>query len=188
MQCPLTSDYGAFHMFLDQIDVETISSGTTALDQAIAQALNVFKSMPARKNKLLVIFTDGEDFSSNLAGVRRRAAQENLNIFTIGVGTPDGAPIPLFNNDGSPAGHQLDKKGNIVISRLNDGILQSVASDAGGAYLRVTNDASDMTALVKHVQSFEKERLEDKKLSRAQEQYPYFLLVSLGAFALEWLL
>lgn len=111
IQCPLTADYAAFQMFLDQVDVETISSGTTALDQAIKKALETFKKMPNKKHKLLVLLTDGEDFSSNLAGVKRQALKENLSIFTIGVGTPEGAPIPLFDNHGHQAGHQKDKRG-----------------------------------------------------------------------------
>lgn len=76
----------------------------------------------------------------------------------------------------------------MVISRLNEGILSGLAGDSGGLYLRATSDDSDVKAIVKRVQQFEKERIEDKKLSVAEQQYPYFLLVSLACFALEWLL
>ena len=79
VQCPLTSDYSAFYLYLDAVDAELISSGTTALDQAIRQALSSFFTTPERKNKLLVLFTDGEDFSHNLAGIKKEAAQENLS-------------------------------------------------------------------------------------------------------------
>ncbi len=188
VQCPLTQDYSAFFMFLDQLDVETISSGTTAIDQAIKKALYSFKSMPTRKSKILVLFTDGEDFSSNLAGVRREAAQEGLTIFTVGVGTPDGGPIPIFDKDGKSLGHQKDNKGKIIISRLNEGILHNLAEQTGGKYLRATHDDQDVKTLVRSVQKFEKERFGDKKLSTLQEKYPYFLAVSFVCFAFEWLL
>lgn len=189
VQCPLTSDHAAFFMFLDQIDVETISSGTTAIDQAIKQALRSFSEMPDRKNKLLVLFTDGEDFSSNLAGIKRDATAAGLHIFTLGVGTPEGAPIPLFDDHGKQTGHQVDKKGNVVISRLNEGILHALASDSGGTYIRLIRESgTDLQVLVNKVYAYEKEKIEEKKISTLEEQYPYFLIVSFLCFLFEWLL
>jgi len=188
VQCPLTSDYSAFFMFLDQLDVETISSGTTALDQPITRVLEIFEGMEGKKTKLLVIFTDGEDFSSNLAAVRQRAADQGVKIFTMGVGTPEGVPIPLINEKGERQGHIKDKAGNIVISRLNEGILSALASETGGIYLRLTDNDKDLKQLISVVEQFEKEKFEDKKLPALQEQYHYFLLVSFVCFAIEWLL
>jgi Ca-activated chloride channel family protein len=188
VQCPLTTDRSAFNLYLDQVDVETISSGSTALDQALREALRAFNRIPERKNKLMVIFTDGEDFSSNLSSLKQEAQKENLRIFTIGVGTPEGAPIPLYDTSGKRIGHQQDEKGSIVITRLNEGILRTLAHDAGGIYLRITNDDSDMKTLVQNVHTFEKEKLGDKTISQLEEQYPYFLMVSFISLILEWLL
>ena len=188
IQCPLTTDYGAFLMFLDAIDADTVSAGTTALDQAIATAMQAFGHMKDKKNKLLVIFTDGEDFSSNLANVKREAIQKGLHIFTVGVGTPEGAPIPLYDPFGHQIGHQLDDKGNVVITRLNEGILRSVAADSGSIYLTLTADDTDIRSLVRAVSSFEKEKIEDKKIAMLEDQYHYFLLVSLICLLLEWIL
>ncbi len=188
VQCPLTSDYSAFYMYLYQVDAELISSGTTAIDQAINTALQSFANMPERKNKILMLLTDGEDFSQNLSKVKKAAAQAGLSIFTMGIGTPEGAPVPLFDAFGKPKGHQKDNKGNVVISKLNEGILHTLATDAGGTYLRMTDTDADVDALIRQVQTFEKERLEDKTILRIDEQYPYFLLVSFACFALEWLL
>lgn len=188
MQCPLTTDYDAFLMFLDQIDAETVSSGTTALDQAILKAMESFGAMPDKKNKLLVIFTDGEDFSSNLSDIKKKAAAAGLHIFTLGVGTPEGAPIPLYDPYGKQIGHQKDSKGNVVISRLNEGILKSVAQDSGSIYLHMTADDSDLQSLVRALTAFEKEKLEDKKLTLLEDQYHYFLIISFGCLLLEWIL
>jgi len=188
VQCPLTADLSAFNLYLDQVDVETISSGSTVIEQALREALRAFNRVPDRKNKLLALFTDGEDFSSNLSSLKKEAQKENLRIFTIGVGTPEGAPIPLYDAAGKRAGHQQDEKGSIVITRLNEGILRTLAQDAGGVYIRMTPDDSDMRALVQQVHSFEKEKLEDKTFSHLEEQYPYFLLVSFISLLLEWLL
>ncbi len=189
VQCPLTTDRAAFFLFLDALDVETLSSGTTALDEAIKKALAVFQQVPSRKNKMLVLFTDGEDFSSNLAGVKRAAQQENMAIFAVGVGTPEGAPIPLFDEKGNPAGHQKDKKGGVVISRLNEAMLRSLAQESGGFYVRAScADDRDIDQLVHKVAQVEKETLEDKKISHLEEQYHYLLIGSFVCFALEWIL
>lgn len=188
MQCPLTSDYSSFYMFLDQVDVETIASGTTAFDQAILAALNVYKDMQGRKSKLLALFTDGEDFSSNLSKIKKRIQDEKIHVFTFGIGTPDGAPIPLLDERGMQIGHIKDKKGSIVISRLNEGILTNIARDSGGTYIRMTHDDSDLKKLVNQIQRFEKEKLDDKKFSRSDEQYPYFLAAGFMLLMIEWLL
>lgn len=188
VQCPLTSDYAAFYMFLDQLDVETISFGATALDQAIMYALRAFNVGPERKNKLLVIVTDGEDFSHNLTEVAEQAAQENLHIFTLGVGTTQGAPIPLVDIHGKAQGHQKDSKGAVVISRLNEQMLSKLAQDCHGMYITMSSDDHDIRTLLKVVSSYEKESLEDKKVTQYHEQYPYFVAVAFVLLALEWIL
>lgn len=188
VQCPLTSDYAAFYLYLDAVDAELISSGTTALDQAVRQALTSFSSVPDRKSKLLVLFTDGEDFSRNLTSIKQEALDARLSIFTIGVGTPEGAPVPLFDHRGNSIGHQKDAKGGVVISRLNEEILHMLSQDAGGCYIRATDNNDDIAAFIKAVQAFDKEQLGEQKLSRYEDQYHYFLLVSFICFALEWLL
>lgn len=188
VQCPLTTDYGAFYLYLDAVNAELISSGTTALDQAIQQALTSFATIAERKNKLLVLFTDGEDFSSNLNNIKQEAAESNLSIFTIGVGTPEGAPVPLFDHHGTIIGHQKDAKGGVVISRLNEGILHALSQDAGGRYIRATDNDDDIAAFVQAVQAFEKEQFAEQKRSRYEDQYQWFLFVSFICFALEWIL
>lgn len=188
IQCPLTRDFAAFYMYLDQVDIETISSGTTALDQAIKTALASFKSVEAKKNKLMVILTDGEDFSSDMSSIKEQAKQENLHIFSIGVGTPQGAPIPTINESSKQVGHQLDQNGNVVISKLNEDILRALSQQSGGYYVTATNSQEDIKMILSKIESYEKERFEDKKISHFQEQYPYFVLVSFICFVLEWIL
>ncbi|KKP35673.1 MAG: von Willebrand factor type A [candidate division TM6 bacterium GW2011_GWF2_32_72] len=189
IQCPLTTDYSSFFMYLDQIDAETISSGTTALDAAIKKALEAFKkSSNERKNKLLVLFTDGEDFSSNLRGVKQEAIDQGMTIFAVGVGTPEGAPVPILDKEGNQVGNEQDSNGRVVISRLNEGILSNLAKDSGGIYIRAIQNDSDLSKIVKGVSKFEKERFENKKVKKLQEQYPWFVMVSFVCFLIEWLL
>lgn len=188
IQCPLTQDTSAFNMFLDQVDVESISSGTTSLDKAISKIIKTFTGMPARNNKLLVMFTDGEDFSKDLAPIRVEAKKIGLHIFTYGVGTEQGAPVPIIDNEGKTTGYEKNEQGNAVISRLNPGILQSLARETDGQYIAPTQDDNDLKQLIKYVESYEKEKFEDKELVTEEDRYPYFLFVSFVCLLLEWLL
>lgn len=191
VQCPLTRDVSAFTLFLDQVDTETISSGSTVFGTAIQKALDAFEDMPSKKNKLLVIVTDGEDFSSDLAQLKERARDQGLHIFALGVGSVQGAPVPAFDVYGKPAGHQRDSKGAIVISRLNEQLLASLAHDVGGEYIKISNksgDMSDIKKLVSRVQLFEKESFGAQKLKRSEEKYSYFVLITFICFLLDWLL
>lgn len=188
IQCPLTVDYSAFFMFLDNLDVETISVGTTSLDGAIKTALKIFEDMSDRKSKILCVFTDGEDFSADLAGIKERAAQQHLSIFTFGVGSQRGAPIPIFDGKNKNIGFEKDESGNIIMSKLNEPLLKNLSQQTGGKYIRVSQDTRDVQEFVGAVDSFEKDTLGSNKIERYQAQYWYFVAVSLLCFGLEWLL
>lgn len=188
LQCPLTADISAFDLFLDAVDAQTISSGSTAIDQVLEKTIEQFQRMPTKKNKLLVIFTDGEDFSRNLSDLKKKAQAIGLRIFTIGIGTPQGAPVPKFDAAGNQQGYEQDEKGAVVISRLNEGILRTLAQDSGGTYFTAQPNDQELKDLTNIVSSYEKEQWQDRKMTKYIEQYPYFLAVSLTCFALEWLL
>ncbi|MCX5924445.1 MAG: VWA domain-containing protein [Candidatus Dependentiae bacterium] len=188
LQCPLTTDYSAFFMFLDGLDVETISSGTTTIEGALSRAMAIFESMPTKKTKLICLFTDGEDFSTNLAGVKSKAEQQGLSVFTFGVGTSRGAPIPIVDHKGACVGFEKDDKGSIVMSKLNEEILKNLSEQTGGKYIRMVQSDDDIKQFISIVKSFEKDSLEGRSVSRFQEQYPYFIAVSFICFAVEWLL
>ncbi len=188
IQCPLTTDYAAFFLFLDQLDVDTISQGTTAIDQAIKTSLQVFESIPTRKTKLLIAFTDGEDFSTDLQGIKSRVIQDGLSIFTVGVGTAHGAPVPILDEHAKQIGWEKDENGRVIMSQLNENLLAEIALQSGGKYIHALPGDDDIQLLINSINKFEKDKLEDKTFQALQEQYPYFIVISFICFALEWLL
>lgn len=188
VQCPLTTDYSSFHMLLDNVDVETISSGSTALDAALKKAIDAFGSDADKKNKILLLITDGEDFSSNLRALKKEAKKARMRIFTLGVGTSEGAPIPLYDKQGKQMGHQKDDRGSVVITHLNSGILENLSAEVGGVYQQITQDKSDLNTLVEHISRFEKERFADTQLHQYEDKYNWFLLVSFLSLLAEWLI
>lgn len=188
VQCPLTTDYRAFFMFLDQLNIDTVSQGATALDQAIVSACDLFASIPERKTKILVAFTDGEDFSQQLSFVKERAQEQGLSIFTIGIGTTQGAPIPILNDRQEQVGWEKDEQGALIMSCLNEPLLKEVAQKSGGIYLRAQDSDKDIQLLLEQIDRFEKSLFEDKTIFAWQDQYPYWALIALICLALEWIL
>jgi Ca-activated chloride channel family protein len=187
VQCPLTADHAAFLMFLDHVDTEIVSSGTTALDTALAKALEVFSSAQGRKNKLAVLVTDGEDFSYNLDAATQQALQGNLHVFAIGVGTTDGAPIPILNEEGIQTGHETNEKGEIVLSRLGEQTLSTLCSHVHGSYIPMTYNDADIDTIASQVTHYEKEKFEDKKISLFEDQYPWLLGIAWICLLIEWM-
>lgn len=202
IQCPFTTDIGAFLSFLDLVDVESISSGSTALDKALEKAVETFSNQPTKKHKIVVIVTDGEDFSPSAQATKEKIANLGLSIFTIGVGTPEGAPIPLIDENGNTRGHVRQARpdqpstgqsaaedGQIVITRLNEPLLKKMAQDTGGRYVRATMDNEhDIEQLVDDVKHFEKEKFEDRLVSAKQEKYYIFAALSFLCLLTEWIL
>jgi Ca-activated chloride channel homolog len=187
LQCPLTVDHAAFLMFLDQVDVETIASGSTAIDSALNKAIEVYDHS-SRKNKLVVLATDGEDFSLNLEEIKRKAQAKNIKLFALGIGTLQGGPVPILDAQGNISGHEVDGKGNIVLTTLNENMLQKMCQDLLGVYFRSSYDDSDLTQLVSVIKGYEKEKFDDKKMSYYQDQYSWFLGVAFIFLLLEWIL
>lgn len=188
IQCPLTTDYKAFFMFLDSLDAQTISSGTTALDQALKKALTVFAKSDFKKTKLVVLLTDGEDFSSNLSGIKEQVIKEGLTVFTIGIGTVQGAPIPILDERGNQKEYEKDMSGAIVMSRLNEGILKALAHESGGQYLLATEDNRDIATVIKSVEQFERETFDDRTVVQWHEKFMYFVGIGFVLLLCEWLL
>ncbi len=188
VQCPLTTDYNAFFMFLDSVTTEVISSGSTSISSAINCALEAYEGSKERKTKLLVLFTDGEDFSTDLKSYKEAARDAGLVMFTIGVGTEQGAPIPLYDEQGTIIGHQKDENGSIVITRLSATTLSELAQVSGGTYISMTSNDDDIYKLMKHVQTFEKEQLDDVQIEHQEDRYSYFLCVAFIALLCDWLL
>ena len=188
LQCPLTADYPAFLTFLHSVDVETIASGTTSIDFALLKAINVFSNSQDRKNKLVLLATDGEDFSTNLKAVKQKAKKENIKVLSWGIGTTQGAPVPKIDKFAKQIGHEVDKDGSIATSKLGEEKLKDISSYLDGHYFKSTNSDSDLNNITNVIEGFEKEDFEDKKLSLYEDKYPLLLGVAWVLLLLEWLL
>lgn len=189
VQSPLTKDMQAFRLFLDALDPQMLSvAGTTALDQALLAGVQMFSQVP-RKNKLMILVTDGEDFSKNLDHARSEVEKIGLSVAIWGVGTPEGAPVPTLNEAGVVIGHQRDAKNAIVISRLNESLLRSIAEASGSMYTRLT---PKQDADIEHILSWVRAREAEAFATTSQRDYHEWHMVGSAAALLflliAWLL
>ena len=143
--CPPTSDYQAVRLYLDMLDPQLIPVQGTDLAAALSVALNAFHEATApnapRDTRAIVVITDGDDHSETLDAVLDDARDKGVRIFTVGVGSPDGAPIP------EAGGFKKDKAGNVVISRLDTAGLLRIAERTGGRFIRNEGEVLNLTGL-----------------------------------------
>lgn len=188
VQCPFTADKAAFKMFLEQVSVEAIASGTTSFDKALLKACELFAPYKERKNKLVLLVTDGEDFSRDLSFIKKQAKSLNIKLLALGIGSPEGAPIPMIDTIGRSIGYEQNTDGSVALSKLNEPLLKKMTQELSGHYVRATPHDGDIDKLISIVSSYEKEKTDDRSLTMFEEHYHYFLLGSAACLALEWIL
>lgn len=186
--CPLTADRTSFVSLLDAVDAKMTALGSTSIASALEKALELFERVPERKSKVLVLFTDGEDFSPNLDALRARAHKEGVLIFTVGIGTPTGAPIPVYDKNDQPNGFQKDADGSIVITRLDEKILERMAYESGGFYQTATSSNADIVALRRQLERFEREATGERTMHLKKEFFNHIAAVAGICLLIEWLL
>lgn len=181
VQCPLTLDYAAATMLLSAIDAGAIPVPGTALGSAIRRATEAMSTQPDR-SKVLVIMTDGEDHGSEPVAAAGEAAEAGIRIYTIGLGSTAGEPIPLPRSEGG--GHKRDSEGQIVMSRLDEGTLVDVAEAAGGRYYRATEGEREVAAIGEDISRMEQGELESRMFAYYEERFQIPLAAGLALLLL----
>jgi Ca-activated chloride channel family protein len=176
--CTFTIDTKAFNSFLNQIDQSVVSSSAnTSLMDAFLKALDIFK-IAKNNSKILIILTDGEDFSQNSSNVLDKAKEEGLALFALGVGPIKGAPVPIINAIGEVIGHEKNSDGSVILTKLEEEKLSEVVSYLGGKYQRMTYSENDIKSIISFVESFEKEHFADTSFEVRNETYPFFAFLT----------
>lgn len=172
-QLPITTDYASAKMFLQALNTDMVSSQGTAINEAIELATTYFNDAE-QTNKILFLISDGEDHQGNIKEIAQKAAREGIRIFTIGVGTAQGGPIPIKNN-GIVQGYLENKQGETVITKLNEATLKEIASVANGEYIDGSSTAAVVDEVEEILENINKEEYESKQISDLKDQYQWFL-------------
>ncbi len=185
--CPLTLDYGAAKLFLQMMDTDLIPVQGTALGDAIKVAMKAFNQKD-RKHKVLILITDGEDHEGDPVKVAKEAAKEGIIIYTIGIGSPQGVPIPVYDRNGNEVGFMKDRNGNVVTTKLDMATLQKIAFVTNGKYYMATSGQSELEKIYGEINKMEKKELSARKFSQYEDRYQIFALIGLIFVLLEFFL
>jgi Ca-activated chloride channel homolog len=178
IQCPLTVDYTAARMFLDIIDSDIIPVPGTAIGEAIRTGVKGF-SKEERKHKVLILLTDGEDHGTDPLGAADEARKEGVRVYTIGIGSIEGEPIPIFNKRGERVGFKKDEEGNVVVSKMDETTLEKIALATGGKYYRATPSELELDKIVTDISKMEKKEIKGSLLLQYDDRYQWPLIFAM---------
>ena len=183
VQLPITSDYRMAKAFAKRIDPSLVPVQGTAIGKALSQALMSFSGETEENHsRVIILITDGEDHEGNVMQAAERAAEQGIRIFTIGIGTPEGAPIEIGGE------FIKDEKGDMVVSKLDEKMLQEIARITGGAYVRSSKQSIGLDEIVKSINEMEQSELSVMRFEEFNEQYQYLLLAAIVLLLAEFLL
>ncbi|MBR5661549.1 MAG: VWA domain-containing protein [Bacteroidales bacterium] len=181
VQLPITSDYVSAKMFLSNISTESIPIQGTAIGDAINTAVKSF-SAQSENSRAIIVITDGENHEDDAVAAAAQAAEAGVKVYTIGVGSVEGQPIPMNG------GLLKDKEGNIVVTKLDEDTLKEIARAGGGAYVHAGNDEFGLTPIVNDIKKMQEEEYSSVVFEEYDEQFMYFLGIALALFVLEMLI
>lgn len=186
LQLPMTTDYSAAKLMISTVETDMIGTQGTAIGAAIDLAVNSF-SDDEEVNKALIVITDGENHEDDALGAAEEASDKGVVIHTIGMGSIEGSPIPVIRN-GREVGYVKDKQGNTVVSKLNAGMLQQIATQGDGRFIRSSTADPDLTLLLKELSGLDKKEFEAKMFTEYEDRFQYFLAAALFFLILELLI
>lgn len=184
VQCPLTLDYAAVRLVLDAVRTDSTPVPGTALGEAIRVSTRCFDPKE-RRYKALVLITDGEDHEGDPVGIARESAEQGVRFFTIGMGTPAGAPVPERDAEGTVAGYKKDSSGQLVMSRLDEQTLVRIAEAGHGRYVRGASGAADRDAIYRDIAGMEEREVRGGYVAQYRDRFHYAIAFAFVLLAVE---
>ena len=176
VQLPITTDYSAAKMFLESINTDMIPTQGTAIGKAIDMAMESF-GKDEGKNKAIVIITDGENHEDDAIKAAEDAAEKGITIHTIGMGSAEGAPIPLYKGN-VREGFRKDKEGNTIVTKLDEKMLQEISAAGNGIYVRASNSDAGLNNVLEALDKLEKKQFDSKMYSDYEDRFQWFIAVA----------
>ena len=174
--CPPTMDSSATELFLEQLDDTSMPVPGTSLGEAVRVGLTLFPADP-KTSKVMILLTDGEDHRSHPLDAAQEAAKAGVTLYTVGVGSPEGAPIPQSS---MPNDYIKDAKGKVVISKLDEPLLRQMAQYCGGTFLRIQNATDNLDTIVTSVLSKERQKLDSQRMVKKNPQFSLFVALGMA--------
>ena len=181
---PLTLDYGTMQMMLRELTPGWLMPGTN-LEKAIRKGMDLYRnSGSAGQYSVMILMSDGEELEAAAVNAAKEAAEMGIRIYTIGIGSREGVPIPVPSKNGEVA-YKKDMQGNIVTTRLEDGTLQEIASATGGLYFYASPGEFQLQKVLTEIASLEKKEQASDRMENYQDRYQIFLGLAALLFLIE---
>ena len=184
-QLPITTDYSAAKMYLSTLSSDMVPTQGTSIGSAIELAMESFDDN--EHSKSIIVITDGETHDEHALEKAEEAAEKGITVHTIGMGLPEGAPIPIMQN-GRRTGFKKDKEGNTVMTQLNEDLLSRIASRGNGSYVRANNSRAGLQTIFDEINQMEKQKFESKVYADYEDRFQYFLAIAIVLLVAELLL
>ena len=181
VQLPITSDYRMARAFARKLSPQMVRTQGTDLGAAIKLATMSFSSQ-SEGSRVMILITDGENHESDALEAAQAAAEKGIAIYTIGIGTPEGAPVMIGGD------YLTDENGDMVVAKLDEKMLQEIASTTGGAYVRATKQSIGLKEIVDRLKELDESDLATTRFEAFDEQFQYPLVVALLLLLIEWLI
>ncbi len=187
VQLPITSDFSAAKMFLETINTDIVPEQGTAIGAAIDLAVESFDKEKKLNNKAIIIITDGENHEDDAIKAAQDAKEKGIKVNTIGMGLPDGAPIPIYNGT-IKVGYKKDKGGTTIMSKLDETMLQKIASAGKGTYIRANNSNAGLQSIFDEISKLDKIEFDSKTFADYEDRFQFLIGAALFFLILEMLL
>ena len=184
VQLPITTDYAAAKLFLNTIDTKMIPTQGTAIGKAINLSMESF-NFESKSGKAIIVITDGENHEDDAVSEAQTANEKGVTVHTIGMGSQNGAPIPIYIK-GRQVEFRKDKDGHTVVSKLNEQMLQEIAVAGNGTYVRATNADSGLKFILDRINGMEKAEFGTKIYTDYEDRFQYFFGIALFFLLLDF--
>ena len=174
VQLPITCDYVSAKMFLNTIKPDLIKTQGTAIGQALSTSIRCFGER-SDASRAIILITDGENHEDDAVAVAKRAKEEGIQVLVVGIGKPEGSPIPMPGTNN----FRKDREGNVVVSRLNEDMCREIAQAGGGIYVRCDNTNTATKAIQKELDKLATQEIETQVYTDYNEQFQSFALIAL---------
>lgn len=174
VQLPITCDYVSAKMFLNTIKPDLIKTQGTAIGQALSTSIRCFGEQ-SEASRAIILITDGENHEDDAVAVAKRAREEGIQVLVVGIGKPEGSPIPIPGTNN----FIKDRQGNVVVSKLNEEMCREIAQAGGGLYVRCDNSNTATRAIQKELDKLATQEIETQVYTDYNEQFQSFALIAL---------
>ncbi len=183
LQLPLTSDHGAAKMYLNEVSTSMIPIGGTDVSAALKTSIKAF-SKEKTKGRAIILITDGENHDEQALEIAKSCGEQQISIYSLGIGTSKGSTIPEFLN-GRKIGLKKDKKGSTVVTKINEKLLMDLADLSDGKYVRSSNQNLGLSYLFDQIRGMDQEEYGAKKFSLYEHRFVYFIVAGFFLLLLE---